>query len=83
MVPSAMNVRNITPTIMQDYNTHAEYAKRGERDRMVNISDTMLDMVVDKIPIFHLTILNTFLLLTSCGTQVTHGLPHCLPTERN
>lgn len=61
---------------MQDYNTHAEYAdKRGEMDRMVNIFDTMLDMAVDKIPIFDLTILNTFLLLTSCGTQMTHSLP--------
>jgi len=53
---------------------------------MVNISDIMLDMAVNKIPIFHLsdlTILNTFLLLTSCGTQMTHKIPNCPPTELN
>jgi hypothetical protein len=57
----------------------------GEWDNMINISDTILGMVVDKISIFHLldlTILNPFLLLLiSCGTQMTHQLPTCPPTE--
>lgn len=86
-VPSAMNVRTHKANNYAGLqHTNRVCWQRGELARMVNISDTMLDMAVSKIPIFHLsdfTILNTFLFLNSCGTPTTHRIPHCPPTELN